>query len=86
MSMDNNGLDLDESLDAKNNSTNEDCEDISDTDIKTTEEKIEDLVFAEEHYKKDYLEFIEKLFPNKTERLSAYKHSKKLSGLYTKSD
>ena len=65
MSMDNNGLDLDESLDAKNNSTNEDCEDISDTDIKTTEEKIEDLVFAEEHYKKDYLEFIEKLFPKK---------------------
>ena len=40
----------------KNHSTNDNHEDISDTDIKTTEEKSEDLVFAE---------FIEKLFPKK---------------------
>ena len=69
-----NSQDLNKSIHEKNDSINDDYEDTVETDIETEEEKSEDLVIAEksedlviaeEHYEKDYLEFIEKLFPKK---------------------
>ena len=60
-----NGPDLDESIHEKNYSINDDYEDTAETDIEKEKEKSEDLVIAEEHFEKDYFEFIEKLFPKK---------------------